>query len=168
MRTSTKRLLLGAGLTALVFGGLAPLARADSHQPPSVVPPFCSSDHTSDGDTAAEGMIVAAATSGADADVTCAYSSTEELASQAAVTSLNAWELTRTVLDANGDPVTTVIEGCSQGNLTDGLQAGSPAPTVRCEFAGGGVITLTVHAAVDENSGLGGASVQAVAGSPGA
>ena len=154
LRISGKRLALGAGITALLFAGAAPLAMAAGPvpQPPGVVPPFCSTTSLppSGGQTPGEGMIVAGATSGATADITCNYASTAGVKSHAIVSSLNAWELTRS-------GTTTPI--CAQGNLTGGA-----APKVECDYVGGGTITLTVHAAGDTTTGLGGASVQAVAG----
>jgi hypothetical protein len=145
-----KRLAIGAGSAALVFGAAVPLtAHAATGPIPDQSNAVCSTDlGPSPASAAGEGMIVSGATNGPD--ITCSYVSTAGKTTNVVVQSLNAWEIT----DSTGKVL------ASQGNVTNG---GSPNP--QSSFtAPGGKITLTVHAATDSNTGLGGASANAVVG----
>ena len=165
MRISTKRLALGAGMTALLFGGLAPLAHAGSEGPGPDGNVMCSTDTLAPitgggGSEAGEGMIVVGATNGGAHDITCTFTASGLFTTERfVVQSINEWAITQGANTLECQQNVLMGSAPETGCTTSGANpAGTISPTA-------GDVTLTVYAATDSGSGQGGASVNAVIGS---
>ena len=157
MDTSVKRVLLGAGLTALLLGGVAPLAHAGPG--PELGDCFVSGDESpAPGLEPGEGFLFVVG-SDEPLDAFCEYTASG-LDATYRITGLSAWELTRTRALPAGGTETTVI--ASEADLIEG---GSRAASAPFETQNGDVIRLTAKAGCAPDSDQCGTLLAATVGS---
>lgn len=150
MHISMKRLALGAGMTALLFGGLAPLAHADHPMDnPQNLCVHSTPDGANDGEGAIFHLLIGSETPTDDGESwSCSY--TSEGAPDSTYTVASLGKVTISITAANGT-VTPVL-------AKDATEAGgAPAASGPYSPAAGDVVTITLHeGCADGNCGASG------------